>query len=814
MYEVRQFRPALYTLLIVGFCGFAVAFESPLLWIVAVAATLFNAFQVKRNRFRPLPRLAANALTLAALFFVILHSDLDLAQFVPSIAQFLVLLQIVKLYEQRANRDFGQLLVLSMLMMIAACISTASLWFALILIVFLCLALYCCLLFHLKIESDEAKRAIGLSVAKPNAATLRQDERFLGRSLIRLTSLVAVVSLITAIAVFVLFPRNKGVGMFANLQFKSSQTLMGFKPEVAFEQIAEITRNDTIVAHVRVWKNGQPVSGAEPLELRGMTLDVYGGNGSAGGEAWTWSRSAIAGRDPHEIDPPARGYDDPSLIRQDITLQPTGTMVLFAVAGPLYVAPGNIDKSVLISPYDEVLQVHEATAEPLTYQVFSTGTLTAVRAPLTDAEQDDSSDTTSQGSDESPRSRTGNWRDFPAVTGNPGGPPSGPPGPDDTRGWHERQMHPTMYTDEPTHSVIDPAIENIARRPEVSGYDARGSLAARREPSAHVTALDIPIAMNIERYLRSAPFSYTLDLTDTNRPRDVDPLLYFLTTTHRGHCEYYAGAMALMCQSLGLQARVCVGFNCDDFNPLNNEYLVRQSHAHAWVEVEDDRGYWETFDPTTSRGAQAVQHKVSMMTRLRHLIDFLDFAWARSVIAYDTDSHASVVQAVDDGLLNGRDSSALALDRLRGWLESIDVDAIAGHTVGPVMILFIATLIGAVIWYVIEQWLLKRRAKRIGLAALPTEEQIRLARQLGFYDELLRLLERRRIVRPAHLTPLEFSRSMTFLSPGIYDSIRGLTLVFYKVRFGGHTLTAGQRRHLDNVLARIALQLRRGIAGV
>jgi protein-glutamine gamma-glutamyltransferase len=697
------------------------------------------------------------------------------------------------------------------LMMIAACISTASLWFALILIVFLCLSLYCCLLFHLKVESDEAKRVMGLSVAKPNAATLRQDERFLGGSLIRLTVLVAIVSLSTAVAVFIFFPRMKGVGMFANLQFKSSQTLMGFKPEVAFEQIAEITRSDTIVAHVRIWKNGQPVSGFEPLELRGMTLDVYGGNGSTGGKAWTWSRSAVAGHDTHEIDPLPRGDDGSSFIRQDITLQPTGTMVLFAIAGPHYVVPTNFDKSILISSYDEVLQVQEATAQQLTYQVFSSGTLDAADAPSTDTDQEDSNDSASQRppAELSRPQRTVNWRDFPAVSGNPGAPTN----PDDARGWHERQMRQSMYTDQPTHSVIDPAIENIARRPEVSGYDARGSLAARREPTARITALDIPIALNIERYLRAAPFSYTLDLTDTHRPKDVDPLLFFLTTTHRGHCEYFAGAMALMCQSLGLQARVCVGFNCDDFNPLNNEYLVRQSHAHAWVEVEDDHGHWESFDPTTSRGAQAVQHKVSMMTRLRHLIDFLDFAWARSVIAYDTDSHASVVQAVDDSLLNGRDSSAQALDRLRGWLESIDVDAIAGQTVGPVMILFIATLIGAVIWYVIEQWLLKRRAKRIGLAALPTEEQIRLARQLGFYDELLRLLERRRIVRPPHQTPLEFSRSMTFLSPSIYDSIRRLTLVFYKVRFGGHTLTPGQRRHLDNVLARIALHLRRRTTG-
>src|SRR5256885_534444 len=62
------------------------------------------------------------------------------------IGQFLVLLQIVKLFEQRANRDYASLLILSLLLVVAAAISTASLLFAMIMIAYLFLALYCCLL--------------------------------------------------------------------------------------------------------------------------------------------------------------------------------------------------------------------------------------------------------------------------------------------------------------------------------------------------------------------------------------------------------------------------------------------------------------------------------------------------------------------------------------------------------------------------------------------------------------------------------------------------------------------------------------------
>ena len=40
-----------------------------------------------------------------------------------------------------------------------------------------------------------------------------------------------------------------------------------------------------------------------------------------------------------------------------------------------------------------------------------------------------------------------------------------------------------------------------------------------------------------------------------------------------------------------------IGFKCDEFNNLTNSYIVRQSHAHAWVEVLNDKREWITFDP-------------------------------------------------------------------------------------------------------------------------------------------------------------------------------------------------------------------------
>jgi transglutaminase-like putative cysteine protease len=75
--------------------------------------------------------------------------------------------------------------------------------------------------------------------------------------------------------------------------------------------------------------------------------------------------------------------------------------------------------------------------------------------------------------------------------------------------------------------------------------------------------------------------------------------------SHRGYCEMYAGTYAAMARSLGLPARVGVGFTWGDVDPDNpNLYHVKGKHAHAWPEVwlGEDVG-WVAFEPTPGRGA-------------------------------------------------------------------------------------------------------------------------------------------------------------------------------------------------------------------
>jgi hypothetical protein len=94
-------------------------------------------------------------------------------------------------------------------------------------------------------------------------------------------------------------------------------------------------------------------------------------------------------------------------------------------------------------------------------------------------------------------------------------------------------------------------------------------------------------------FVSSGTFHYS------NQPPVVGrPLVGFVTRTHAGYCQYFAGAMALMLRYLGIPARVAVGFAGGTYDPKQHVWNVTDREAHAWVEVWF-KGYgWLPFDPT------------------------------------------------------------------------------------------------------------------------------------------------------------------------------------------------------------------------
>jgi len=103
-------------------------------------------------------------------------------------------------------------------------------------------------------------------------------------------------------------------------------------------------------------------------------------------------------------------------------------------------------------------------------------------------------------------------------------------------------------------------------------------------------------AVAIETYLRSNVFTYTLE--PPRAPAGVDPLDYFLFTSHTGYCEFFATAMGDMLRSLGIPARLVSGFGPGTFDSNIGGYVVHSDDAHAWVEVYFPTYGWIQFEPT------------------------------------------------------------------------------------------------------------------------------------------------------------------------------------------------------------------------
>jgi transglutaminase-like putative cysteine protease len=80
---------------------------------------------------------------------------------------------------------------------------------------------------------------------------------------------------------------------------------------------------------------------------------------------------------------------------------------------------------------------------------------------------------------------------------------------------------------------------------------------------------------------------------------DGNQLHHFLFKSGKGYCSYFAFAMALLCRSLDIPARVAVGFYVDPSLEVMNFYEVRAQQAHAWVEVYFDALGWVEFDPSS-----------------------------------------------------------------------------------------------------------------------------------------------------------------------------------------------------------------------
>jgi len=107
-------------------------------------------------------------------------------------------------------------------------------------------------------------------------------------------------------------------------------------------------------------------------------------------------------------------------------------------------------------------------------------------------------------------------------------------------------------------------------------------------------------ALRLQSFFRDN-FAYELDVALEHSISDMET---FLFQVRAGYCEQFAGTYAAMARSVGIPARVAVGFTPgvpDAEDPTL--YHVRGEHAHAWPELYLGEYGWVAFEPTPGRGA-------------------------------------------------------------------------------------------------------------------------------------------------------------------------------------------------------------------
>lgn len=74
----------------------------------------------------------------------------------------------------------------------------------------------------------------------------------------------------------------------------------------------------------------------------------------------------------------------------------------------------------------------------------------------------------------------------------------------------------------------------------------------------------------------------------------------FLFEQKIGFCEHFANAMTVAARSVGIPARIVIGYQGGAYNPISGDWVVREENAHAWVELWLRERGWTRFDPTAA----------------------------------------------------------------------------------------------------------------------------------------------------------------------------------------------------------------------
>lgn len=113
---------------------------------------------------------------------------------------------------------------------------------------------------------------------------------------------------------------------------------------------------------------------------------------------------------------------------------------------------------------------------------------------------------------------------------------------------------------------------------------------------------------------------------------------YFWFDSRKGFCEHYASAVTVVLRAADIPARVIVGYQGGEWNPLAKYLTIKQYDAHAWVEYWQKDFGWKQLDPTAFISPSRIDPSVLAMraarTNQQLIIDPSNLNWIQKIKLY------------------------------------------------------------------------------------------------------------------------------------------------------------------------------------
>lgn len=276
---------------------------------------------------------------------------------------------------------------------------------------------------------------------------------------------------------------------------------------------------------------------------------------------------------------------------------------------------------------------------------------------------------------------------------------------------------------------------------------------------------------------RTGGFVYTL------RPgaMDVDIVDQFLFATRQGYCEHYSSAMAFLLRAAGVPVRVVVGYQGGEENPMGGYLIVRQSDAHAWVEVWVG-GRWLRVDPTSVVAPQRLATGVESLVpqaqgvllpegvrALRRVGRFFQLGW--------------------DAANNSWNQWVLGFshERQRGLWERLGIDPTTRIGAGKLAV-FLGVGLGLTLGAAFAVMLRSRQAERDQVALL--------------YGRFCRRMAAIGLARKPAEGPYDYAGRIERHRPDLGQVARGVIDAYVALRYRGQGDSAAFKRLIDDFMGR------------